>query len=146
MLKIYETTIGRASLPIFGKQGKLIMYITFDSPVGDKWRYLSSAKDEQKAIEESSLYKKGIITLVSKSEVKEEVPTIAPKEEDENVGTPLPSEDDNTPSGTGETMTFASWQSAKTYLIKEHSVDPAQLATPEDVLNAVNQLNLNIKF
>ena len=63
MLKTYITTLGRATLPIASRQGKLLFYVTFDAKVGDAYSYSTAAQKEQKAIEECAMYKKGAIKL-----------------------------------------------------------------------------------
>lgn len=145
MLKTYTTTMGRATLPIASRQGKLLFYVTFDAKVGDSFSYSTAAQKEQKAIEECVMYKKGIIKLYSTVQD-------APTEEDEATAhpsisiTPSVNDTNNDTPTPAEELTFPSWQSAKSWLIKEKGVDPNTISTPDEVADKAKEIGVNITF
>lgn len=145
MLKTYITKLGRATLPISNKQGKLLFFVSFDVLKGDKYAYNSANTQEQKQIEDCGLFKKGLITLESVVKTAVETET-KPKEKDSPV--PHGGEEGQKPGGDDSLslMSFTSWQSAKTYLIKEQGVDAALLNSPDDVQSQALALGITITF
>lgn len=145
MLKTYITTLGRATLPISNKQGKLLFFVSFDVLKGDKYAYNSANTQEQKQIEDCGLFKKGLISL--EGVVKTAVETEA-KPKEKVIPVPHGGDESQNPGGNDSLspMSFTSWQSAKTYLIKERGVDAALLNSPEDVQTQATALGVIITF